>query len=596
MKQIKLVIWDLDNTFWDGVISEGTVTNPKTQILQQLVDRGIVNSICSRNDFSYVRKNLEDLGIWDLFVFPHINWEEKGPQIKQIINDFKLRVENVLFIDDEDRNLQSAKYYVPEINAEKPEFLLENMNSDFLLGKNDSEHERLKFYKIIEEKTEQKKTMTDEEFLYKSDIRVSIEKAINSDLDRIFEMVHRTNQLNFTKIRSTKDELAEQLEKLDCGKINVKDAFGDYGVVGFYCKNGNKLIHFLFSCRTIGMGIEKWVYCQLGSPVLEIKGEVVANLQNEVYPEWINQSVSNTKIKDNKKTEKKTKKIIMRGGCDLNQLLPYLPDQENIVCEFNNLDFHRDHSFINRGCLEYGKDDKEYLQSNIAFLDENCFNTEIYSKKYDVIIISVLMDYVQCVYHLKKNPTLRVAYGDFDSPDLTKHEKYETEWTECERNFIKENLVPEGMISKEDFYSNLEFIYNNIGNAQLIIINGCEVPSVDENELKNQRHLIHKEFNSVIDSFIENHPRAVLCDMRKIIISSDLLTNNIRHYKRTVYYNIANELASIIYGKGNIKVNSLLSIGVHKKIGSMKYKMIKTIQKLGGAEIISSTPYSLMAA
>ena len=52
MKQIKLVIWDLDNTFWDGVISEGTVTNPKTQILQQLVDRGIVNSICSRNDFS----------------------------------------------------------------------------------------------------------------------------------------------------------------------------------------------------------------------------------------------------------------------------------------------------------------------------------------------------------------------------------------------------------------------------------------------------------------------------------------------------------------------------------------------------------------
>ena len=138
------------------------------------------------------------------------------------------------------------------------------------------------------------------------------------------------------------------------------------------------------------------------------------------------------------------------------------------------------------------------------------------------------------------------------------------------------------MISKEDFYSNLEFIYNNIGNAQLIIINGCEVPSVDENELKNQRHLIHKEFNSVIDSFIENHPRAVLCDMRKIIISSDLLTNNIRHYKRTVYYNMANELASIIYGKGNIKVNSLLSIGVHKKIGPMKHKMIKTIQKLGG--------------
>ncbi|MBR4825412.1 MAG: HAD-IIIC family phosphatase [Spirochaetaceae bacterium] len=577
MKQIKLVIWDLDNTFWDGVISECAVTNPKTQILQQLVNRGIVNSICSRNDFSFVKNYMEKLGVWDFFVFPHINWEEKGPQIKQIITDFKLRAENVLFIDDEHRNLQSAKFYVPEINAEKPEFLLENMDSDFLLGKNDSEHERLKFYKILEQKTKQKKTMTDEEFLYKSNIRVSIEKADISDFDRIFEMVHRTNQLNFTKIRSTKGELVEQLEKFDCGIINVKDAFGDYGVVGFYCKNENKLIHFLFSCRTIGMGIEKWVYCQLGSPEVEIKGEVVANLQNEVYPEWINQSVSNIGRKDNKKPEKKTKTIIMRGGCDLNQLLPYLPRSENIICEFNNLDFHRDHTFINRGCLEYNKVDKEYLQSNIVFLDDNCFNTEIYSKKYDVVIISVLMDYVQCVYHLKKNPALRVAYGDFDSPDLTEHEKYKIEWTECERQFIRDNLVPEGKILKEDFYSNLDFIYNNIGNAQLIIINGCEVPSVDENELKNQRHLIHKEFNAVIDSFIKDHPRACLCDMRKLITSSDLLTNNIRHYKRTVYYNMANELTSIIYGDERVRINSIFVINLCNKINSIKQKALKLL-------------------
>ena len=50
--KIKLVIWDLDETFWKGILSEGEVEPIEANIglVRRLTDIGIVNSICSKND------------------------------------------------------------------------------------------------------------------------------------------------------------------------------------------------------------------------------------------------------------------------------------------------------------------------------------------------------------------------------------------------------------------------------------------------------------------------------------------------------------------------------------------------------------------
>ena len=50
--KIKLVIWDLDETFWQGTFSEGNVEIPdqNRRLIALLTDIGIVNSICSKND------------------------------------------------------------------------------------------------------------------------------------------------------------------------------------------------------------------------------------------------------------------------------------------------------------------------------------------------------------------------------------------------------------------------------------------------------------------------------------------------------------------------------------------------------------------
>jgi predicted enzyme involved in methoxymalonyl-ACP biosynthesis len=77
---VKLVIWDLDETFWSGTLSEGGATpiDEHVEMVRALVDRGIMCSICSKNDYGEAKAKLEEMGIWDLFVFPHIAWSPKG--------------------------------------------------------------------------------------------------------------------------------------------------------------------------------------------------------------------------------------------------------------------------------------------------------------------------------------------------------------------------------------------------------------------------------------------------------------------------------------------------------------------------------------
>ena len=50
--KVKIVIWDLDETFWEGIFSEGPITPipENIKLVKDLTDIGIVNSVCSKND------------------------------------------------------------------------------------------------------------------------------------------------------------------------------------------------------------------------------------------------------------------------------------------------------------------------------------------------------------------------------------------------------------------------------------------------------------------------------------------------------------------------------------------------------------------
>ena len=130
VKKIKLIIWDLDETLWHGTLSEGKVELEEEVkcFLNASLDRGIIHSICSKNEFENTKNKLEEFGIWDSFVFPSIEWTSKGNRVKEIIGTMSLRDENVLFIDDNVSNLQEARFVCPNLMTATPDELKQLYN------------------------------------------------------------------------------------------------------------------------------------------------------------------------------------------------------------------------------------------------------------------------------------------------------------------------------------------------------------------------------------------------------------------------------------------------------------------------------------
>ena len=124
-------------------------------------------------------------------------------------------------------------------------------------------------------------------------------------------------------------------QNYQCACIKVSDKFGEYGVVGFYAVCQKRLIHFVFSCRILGFGLENYIYRKLDYPEIVVSGEVTIALEKK-YAEsidWINEK----KTEQNSVLEEKTsnKKILMIGGCDLEQTYVYLKSTLSIDTEFN---------------------------------------------------------------------------------------------------------------------------------------------------------------------------------------------------------------------------------------------------------------------
>jgi len=289
--QIKLVIWDLDETLWRGTLSETDVKIPdeNLEIINDLLDHGIMNSICSKNNFDQASAKLKEFGVENLFIFPSFEWRPKGYRISNIICSMNLRPENVLFLDDLELNLKEAKYSTPKLNIyNSKENFIDHLKYIIAHSKKDKDRSRLSRYKILEHKfNSEAKYENKKDFLYSCDINLEIRNLKEEDLDRAFEMIHRTNQLNYLKNRWSIKELTENYKKFDSFIISASDKFGDYGKIGLCILDGNKALQFLFSCRIMNMGIENFIYNYFNKPIVEIAPPVAYPLDDSKV-DWIN--------------------------------------------------------------------------------------------------------------------------------------------------------------------------------------------------------------------------------------------------------------------------------------------------------------------
>jgi len=244
---VRLVIWDLDETFWQGTLSEGGIAfcPENRDIVIALAERGIISTICSKNDFETVRDVLKTHDVWDYFIFPSVNWEPKGPRLQALIDTIQLRPETVMLIDDNPMNRNEALFFVPGMQVADETVIPELLSNPLFKGNDDRALTRLKQYKLLEKRKADEIAAggSNVEFLRSSNIRIQIEHDIESHVERVIELVNRTNQLNFTKRRLPEDRAAAAAAvkrlagafDVQTGLIRVRDNYGDYGFCGFFC-------------------------------------------------------------------------------------------------------------------------------------------------------------------------------------------------------------------------------------------------------------------------------------------------------------------------------------------------------------------------
>ena len=263
----KLIIWDLDETVWKGTFAEGGVKELRHHVIDFIKETeagGILHSICSNNNYTKIKNYLSGLGIWNLFVFPSIDFTPKGQRIKEIIKNANLREVDVVFVDDNLINLNEAKFYSPDLQIyNNPDLLIENF-------KYSPSCSRTEKYKIIESKL---KDINNEDFLKNSNITIAFaqDTEIYPYAKRVEELVNRSNILNYTKSRFTHIPpsvlIADNLQ--NSFSVFAWDKYGYYGLIGYFSINWGehasglfaipRINCFVFSCRVMNMGIEE--YC-----------------------------------------------------------------------------------------------------------------------------------------------------------------------------------------------------------------------------------------------------------------------------------------------------------------------------------------------
>ena len=268
----KVVVCDLDNTLWEGVIGEGAVTHylDRQATLKELRRRGVLLSINSKNDPKNVHWNGAALAPDD-FVSPRINWDPKVTNMAAIRDELNLKLKDFVFVDDRQDELERMKNAFPEIltlNATDPatwKFLSHWQRS--LPAEPDEDrtkqyHERVQREQFVSELSRGAGEVEDEtKALVALQLSVKIAEAGKSGLKRAAELINRTNQFNLCGSRTTVRELEDGMGVSHAViTVEAADKFGSMGVVGIMRvdrkPDGVEIPIFVLSCRAFGFGIE----------------------------------------------------------------------------------------------------------------------------------------------------------------------------------------------------------------------------------------------------------------------------------------------------------------------------------------------------
>jgi FkbH-like protein len=272
---VKCVVWDLDNTIWNGTLIEGDQLTLRPDVLEMLNyfdERGILMSIASKNDAESAVVRLTEFGIGDYFLYPQIDWSPKSHQITKIARKLNIGLDAVAFIDDNPFELAEVAAALPPVTCINTDALQQLFSNPRFWGNVTAEsRQRRRYYQQqVAREVEQTAFAGDYiGFLKSCEIRLEIAPYRPGDQERIAELVQRTNQLNFSGRKYSRAQLEQIINNPALKKyvLRCSDRYGAYGTVGFCIvqelQQELRINDFMLSCRVQGKFIEQALFSHL---------------------------------------------------------------------------------------------------------------------------------------------------------------------------------------------------------------------------------------------------------------------------------------------------------------------------------------------
>lgn len=285
----KALLLDFDNTLWQGVMADGDVIHyvDRQILLKKLKQAGILLISISKNTEENIRWDEMQLSKDD-FVLHKINWDLKVKSIADAVDELNIGMDSIVFVDDNPVEMdlvvnEFSDITVLDANDKNTWADLELMMKFPNTKETEESRKRTEMYR---QAFERKKSLQKKEYDYPKmmatlKLKSQFRQANPSDLDRIFELVNRTNQFNTTTIRYRKDDLKEMMknENFRIFTATLEDKFGNLGivlVVILELKDDTAFINsFIMSCRAMGFALENQILNLLMDKSLHGKGSLI---------------------------------------------------------------------------------------------------------------------------------------------------------------------------------------------------------------------------------------------------------------------------------------------------------------------------------
>ncbi len=286
-KSKKCLVLDLDNTLWGGVIGDDGLQNlilgrdhpvgeayrDFQRYVKDLQRRGIILAVCSKNDVENAKEGFSHpdsiLKLEDFSAFK-ANWNPKPENIREIAAELNIGLDSIVFVDDNPAERVLVEEQLPEV-------AVPNVGADVSCFAEVLEHERyFEVDKIVQDDLSRSAYYSSNaqrqscqarfsdygEFLASLEMTAEIGHFLPVYLERITQLINKTNQFNLTTRRYTSGEVEDIAQDPAFVTLygRLADKFGDNGLVsvliGQVSHETLQLDLWLMSCRVIKREME----------------------------------------------------------------------------------------------------------------------------------------------------------------------------------------------------------------------------------------------------------------------------------------------------------------------------------------------------